>query len=70
MSNNYKNKKQYFQDFSKKNTKKLLADASLIFSIHETSKVYQSESSIDTKFNNLKKKEIFNLQKCSKYKVI
>ena len=70
MKNDFKNKNQYFQDFSKINTKKLLADASLIFSIHETNNLIQSESSIDTKFNNLKKKEIFNLQKCSKYKVI
>ena len=56
MKNDFKNKNQYFQDFSKINTKKLIADASLIFSIHETNNLIQSESSIDTKFNNLIRK--------------
>ena len=53
IKNNLKNKSQYFQDFSKINTKKLLTDASLIFNIHETNKLIHSESSIDAKFNNL-----------------
>ena len=46
-------KNQYFQEFSKLNNKKLLANASLPFSIHETNNLIQSKSSIDTKFNDL-----------------
>ena len=75
MKNNFKNKNQYFQDFSKINTKKLLTDASLIFSLHETNKLIQSESSIDTKFSNLigKIKEITSknvpIKKLSKAKL-
>ena len=69
------NKNKYFQDFSKINTKKLLTDASLIFSLHETNKLIQSESSIDTKFSNLigKIKEITSknvpIKKLSKAKL-
>ena len=53
MKNNFKNKNQYFHCFSEINTKKLLADASPIYSIHETNNLIQPKSSIDTKFNNL-----------------
>ena len=53
IKNKFKIKNRYFQDFSKINTKKLLTDASLIFSLHETNKLIQSKNSINTKFSNL-----------------
>ena len=53
IKNKFKIKNRLIQDFSKINTKKLLTDASHIFSLQESNRLIQSKNSIDTKFSNL-----------------